>query len=105
MSRRWPFLFLLVVLTALFAWEAYKGEVGREYGAPVAREERPGLYYLLYGRPVDRPAGRLGPPAPLGLVATPEPRPTPAGPPRGPRPMTPPDPNRRRSSSATWRFV
>jgi hypothetical protein len=41
MSRRGPFLLLLVVLTALFAREAYKGEVGQEYGAPVAREERP----------------------------------------------------------------
>jgi hypothetical protein len=49
MSRRWPFLVLLVVLTALLAWGAYKGEVGQEYGAPVAREERPGLYYLLLG--------------------------------------------------------
>jgi hypothetical protein len=49
MSRRWPFLLLLVVLTALFAWEAYKGEVGQEYGAPVARGERPCLYYLLMG--------------------------------------------------------
>jgi hypothetical protein len=49
MGRRWLFLLLLVVLTALFAREAYKGEVGQEYGAPVAREERPGLYYLLMG--------------------------------------------------------
>jgi hypothetical protein len=49
MGRRWLFPLLLVVLTALFAWEAYKGEVGQEYGAPVAREERPGLYYLLLG--------------------------------------------------------
>jgi hypothetical protein len=49
MNRRWLILLLLVVLTALFAREAYQGEVGREYGAPVAREERPGLYYLLLG--------------------------------------------------------
>ena len=49
MSRRWPFLLLLVVLTVLFAWEAYRGEVGQEYGAPVAREDRPCLYYLLMG--------------------------------------------------------
>jgi hypothetical protein len=42
-------LLLLVVLTALFARGAYKGEVGQEYGAPVAREDRPGLYYLLMG--------------------------------------------------------
>jgi hypothetical protein len=49
MGRRWLFLLLLVVLTALFAWEAYKGKVGQEYEAPVAREERHGLYYLLMG--------------------------------------------------------
>ena len=49
MNRRWLILLLLVVLTALFAREAYQGEVGQEYGAPVAREERPGLYYLLLG--------------------------------------------------------
>jgi hypothetical protein len=49
MSRKWPFLVLLVVLTALFAWGAYKGQVGQEYGPPVAREERPCLYYLLMG--------------------------------------------------------
>jgi hypothetical protein len=49
MSRRWPILLLLIILTALFAREAYKGEVGQEYGAPVAREERPCLDYLLMG--------------------------------------------------------
>jgi len=49
MSRRWPFLLLLVILTVLFAWEVYKREVGQEYGPPVRREERPCLYYLLMG--------------------------------------------------------
>ena len=41
MGRRWLFLFLLVVLTALFAREAYQGEVGQEYGAPVAGRSAP----------------------------------------------------------------
>ena len=49
MGRRWPFLLLLVVLTALFVWEASTGTVSQEYGPPVEREERPGLSYLLMG--------------------------------------------------------
>jgi hypothetical protein len=49
MSRRWPFLLLLVILTILFAWEVYKREVGHEYGLPVSREDRPCLYYLFIG--------------------------------------------------------
>jgi hypothetical protein len=40
-------LLLLVILTVLFAWEVYKREVREEYGAPLTREERPSLYYLL----------------------------------------------------------
>jgi hypothetical protein len=49
MGRRWPFLLLLVLLTVLFAWGAYRGEVGQEYGPPVTREERPCLYCFLMG--------------------------------------------------------